>query len=125
MRFIRSRADVPLSAAVVFEGPAMEVVLTGIRPGDPAPVPGGAGAEMTEIFRQLDLILDAEGLDWRAVCSARLYVGEIGRDMPAINAAWKTYMRGHPANRRAYGVALQRGMLVEAAFVVEMGAAAT
>ncbi|MEX0671018.1 MAG: hypothetical protein WD060_11245 [Pirellulales bacterium] len=34
----------------------------------------------------------------------------------AVNAVWKGYLCNHPVCRRAYGVELQAGMRVEAAF---------
>jgi 2-iminobutanoate/2-iminopropanoate deaminase len=123
MRFIRTRADMPLSAAVVWSGPALEAVLTGIPPGEKQPIAGGPAAEMSEIFRQLDAILEAEGLSYKNICSVRLYLADVERDISAVNAVWKQYMKDHAPNRRAYGVVLQRGMLVEAAFTVEVGSA--
>ena len=33
---------------------------------------------------------------------------------------WRRYFEGHAPNRRCYGVALQLGMQVEAAFVIEV-----
>ena len=62
MKFLRSRDDFPFSDAVVHSGNVLETVLTGMPPGSDAPVSGGAGAEMREIFRQLDEILEGEGL---------------------------------------------------------------
>jgi len=42
------------------------------------------------------------------------------RDIAAVNAIYREYFEAHPPNRRAYGVQLQAGMLIEAAFVVEL-----
>ena len=120
MKFIRSRQGFPFSDAVVHSGRVLETVLTGISPGGDEPVKGGAGAEIREIFRQLDEILEGEGLTRRSLCSARLYLQHVNRDIPEVNEAWAEYLGDHPVNRRAYGVELQRGMLVEAAFVAEI-----
>ena len=120
MKFIRSRQGFPFSDAVVHSGRVLETVLTGIPPGGDEPVKGGAGAEIREIFRQLDEILEGEGLTRRSLCSARLYLQHVNRDIAEVNEAWAEYLGDHPVNRRAYGVELQRGMLVEAAFVAEI-----
>jgi enamine deaminase RidA (YjgF/YER057c/UK114 family) len=120
LKFIRSRQGFPFSDAVVHSGRVLETVLTGIPPGGDEPVKGGAGAEIREIFRQLDEILEGEGLTRRSLCSARLYLQHVNRDIAEVNEAWAEYLGDHPVNRRAYGVELQRGMLVEAAFVAEI-----
>ena len=120
MKFIRSRQGFPFSDAVVHSGRVLETVLTGMPPGGDEPVAGGAGAEIREIFRQLDEILEGEGLTRRSLCSARLYLQHVNRDIAEVNEAWAEYLGDHPVNRRAYGVDLQRGMLVEAGFVAEV-----
>ena len=120
MRFIRSRSDFPFSSAVVHGGQVLETVLTGIPPGGSAPVTGGPAEEMREIFRQLDEILEEEGLSRQNICSARLYLHEVNRDIDEVNKVWAEYLDDHPVQRRAYGVDLQNGMLVEAGFVVEV-----
>lgn len=98
----------------------MEAVLTGISPSGNAPVPGGAGAEMREIFRQYDELLQQAGVDRTAVVSVRLYLQEVVCDIAEVNQVYREYFGSHPPNRRAYGVDLQAGMLVEAAIVAEL-----
>ena len=120
MKFIRSLEGFPFSDAVVHGGKVLETVLTGIPPGGDAPVSGGVAAEAREIFRQLDEILEGEGLTRRNLCSARLYLQHVNRDIAEVNEVWAEYLGDHPLNRRAYGVDLQRGMLIEAAFVAEV-----
>ena len=63
MQFIRSNDVRPSSAAVIHNGKVLETVLVGMTPGESKPVAGGAGAEMREIFRQLDEILAEAGLE--------------------------------------------------------------
>ncbi len=109
----------PFSSAVVHNGKVLETVLTGIPPDGDEPVAGGPGAEMREIFRQLDEILASEGLTKKNLCSARLYLQNVVEDVAQVNEAWVEYLVDHPVQRRAYGVDLQRGMLVEAGFVAE------
>jgi enamine deaminase RidA (YjgF/YER057c/UK114 family) len=94
--------------------------LTGIPPGEEKPVPGGASAELREIFRQLDEILSVAGLTKNSIVSARLYLQDVLRDIGEVNQIYKEYFASHPPNRRAYGVNLQSGMLIEAAFVAEV-----
>lgn len=121
MEFIRTSADFPFSAAVVVHsGSVLETVLTGFPPGATKLVPGGAGAELQEIFRQLDDILASVGVTKTAIASARLYLQQLDRDIAEINAAYRAYFGSHSPNRRAYGVNLQSGMLIEAAFVAEL-----
>lgn len=120
MQFIDSDFDFPISSAVVHNGRVFEAVVTGIPDGERQPVPGGAGAEMQEIFRQLDVLLAAAGIDRFAVCTARLYLQNVVADIGAVNVVWKEYFGQHPVVRRAYGVQLQSGMLVEAAFTAEL-----
>ena len=98
----------------------MEAVLTGIPPEGSSPVPGGAGAEMREIFRQYDELLQQADVDRTAVVSVRLYLQEVVRDIAEVNQIYREYFGSHPPNRRAYGVDLQTGMLVEAALVAEL-----
>ena len=119
MEFLRSNTERPFSAAVIHNGKVLETVLTGMQPGESSPVGGGAGAEMREIFRQLDEILGEAGLTRTNVCSARIYAQDVLNDVAEINSAWKEYFGTHPANRRCYGVQLQAGMRVEAGFVAE------
>lgn len=92
----------------------------GIPPGEKSPVPGGPAAELREIFRQLDEVLTSAGVTRTAVVSARLYLQHVTRDIAEVNDVYKEYFGSHPPNRRAYGVDLQSGMLVEAAFVAEL-----
>ena len=119
MQFIGSKEDFPFSSAVIHSGKVLETVLTGQPPGSSDPVPGGAAAEITEIFRQLDEILKEAGLTRKNLCSARIYLQHVNRDVGEINEVWKDYLGDHPINRRCYGVDLQAGMLVEAGFVAE------
>jgi enamine deaminase RidA (YjgF/YER057c/UK114 family) len=120
MRFIDSDREFPISSAVIHNGRMLEAVVTGIPDGARTPVPGGAGAEMREAFRQLDLLLADAGVDRFAICTARLYLHDVLADIAAVNAAWKDYFGTHPVVRRAYGVTLQSGMRVEAAFTAEL-----
>lgn len=98
----------------------MEAVLTGIPPGENRPVPGGVAAEMREIFRQLDEILKLAAIEKTAIASVRLYLQDVLQDISDVNAVYKQYFGSHPPNRRAYGVNLQSGMRIEAAFVAEL-----
>jgi enamine deaminase RidA (YjgF/YER057c/UK114 family) len=120
MKFLRTSPDFPFSAAVIHSGRTLETVLTGIPPGEKSPVLGGPAAELREIFRQLDEILSNVGTEKTAIVSACLYLQNVTRDIAEVNATYKEYFGNHPPNRRAYGVHLQSGMLVEAAFVAEL-----
>jgi enamine deaminase RidA (YjgF/YER057c/UK114 family) len=120
MKFIGSMSDFPFSDAVIYNGnKVLETVLTGIPPGKSEPVSGGAANEMKEIFRQLDNVLEEAGLGRKNLCSARIYLKALNRDVGLINEVWQEYLGDHPLSRRCYGVDLQLGMLVEAAFVAE------
>ncbi len=119
MKFLRTSKTFPFSSAVITEGRLFESVLTGIPEGETRPVAGGVEAEMREIFRQLDALLEQAGLQRTHVASVRLYLQDVNRDIAAVNAVYKEYFGDHPPCRRAYGVDLQSGMLVEAAFVAE------
>jgi enamine deaminase RidA (YjgF/YER057c/UK114 family) len=120
MEFLRTSAAFPFSAAVIHSGRTLETVLTGIPPGGDAPVAGGVTAELGEIFRQLDDVLAVAGVTKFAVCSVRLYLAALLRDIAEVNSVYREYFQTHPPNRRAYGVTLQSGMLIEAAFVAEL-----
>ena len=120
MEFIGSNLDRPFSSAVIHSGRVLETVLTGMKPGTSTPVEGGAAMELREIFRQLDEVLATAGVDKTSVCSARIYLQHVNRDVSEINKVWKEYFGTHPPNRRCYGVDLQSGMLVEAGFVAEL-----
>jgi 2-iminobutanoate/2-iminopropanoate deaminase len=119
MQFIGTSTTFPFSAAVIHSGKTLETVLTGIAPGTGKPVPGGVGAELRDIFRQLDEVLATAGLQRTSIVSVRLYLQEVMRDIAEVNQIYREYFGTHPPNRRAYGVDLQSGMLIEAAVVAE------
>jgi enamine deaminase RidA (YjgF/YER057c/UK114 family) len=120
MQFLRTSVSFPFSAAVIHSGSTLEAVITSIPPGQDKPVAGGAAVELREIFRQLDEILAMAGVEKTSIVSVRLYLQHLLRDIAEVNLAYKEYFAAHPPNRRAYGVDLQSGMLVEAAFVAEL-----
>jgi len=120
MKFIDSDKEFPISSAVVHSGKIFEAVVVGIRDGETKPVPGGAGAEMREAFRQLDLLLKEAGVDRNAVCTARIYMQDVMAEVGEVNVVWKEYFGNHPVVRRCYGVQLQSGMRIEAAFTAEI-----
>jgi enamine deaminase RidA (YjgF/YER057c/UK114 family) len=120
MKFILTSPTFPFSAAVIHSGKTLETVLTGIPPGGNKPVPVCVGAELREIFRQLDEVLKLAGLTKLSIVSGRLYLQDVLRDIAEVNQIYKEYFGSHPPNRRAYGVTLQSGMLIEAAFVAEV-----
>jgi len=120
VKFIDSDKAFPISSAVVHGGKTFEAVVTGIPDGESKPVPGGAAAEMREAFRQLDLLLAEAGIDRFAICTARLYLQDVRGEIGEVNEVYKEYFAGHPVVRRAYGVELQAGMRIEAAFTAEV-----
>ena len=120
MLFIDSDRAFPISSAVVHGGRIFEAVVTGIPDGQSKPVAGGAAAEMREAFRQLDLLLKEAGVDRNAICTARLYLQDVLAEIGQVNVVWKEYFGSHPVVRRAYGVVLQSGMRIEAAFTAEI-----
>jgi 2-iminobutanoate/2-iminopropanoate deaminase len=120
MQFIFTNPDFPFSQGVIHSGRVLETVLTGIPRGEKKPVPGGVVVEMQEIFRQLDAILAEAGLTKLSIVSVRLYLQDVNRDIAVVNEVYKHYFGSHSPNRRAYGVDLQVGMLVEAAFTAEL-----
>jgi 2-iminobutanoate/2-iminopropanoate deaminase len=120
MKFINASNRFPFSDAVVYSGRILETVLTGIPPGKEWPIEGGVREELREIFRQLDAILATAGVSKTAVASVRLYLADVNQGIAVVNEIYKEYFGSHPPNRRAYGVTLQRSMLIEAAFVAEL-----
>lgn len=104
---------------MIHSGTTFEAVLTGIPPGDAKPVASGVGAELREIFRQLNEILAEAGLTKISIVSGRLYLQDVLCDVAEANQVYKEYFGTHSPNRRAYSVTLQSGMLIEAAFVAE------
>lgn len=120
MEFLFTSPTFPFSTAVIHPGRTLETVLTGIPPNSTKPIEGGVVAELQEIFRQLDGVLAAANTQKTSIVSVRLYLQDVTRDIAAVNEAYKQYFGTHPPNRRAYGVNLQVGMLIEAAFVAEL-----
>jgi hypothetical protein len=74
MQFFQTNSTFPLSAAVIHRGATLECVLTGIPPGQERPFVGGVGAELIEIFRQLDEILLLAKVQKESIASVRLYL---------------------------------------------------
>src|SRR6185437_288349 len=103
MEFLRTSQTFPFSAAVVHTGSVMEAVPVGIPPGESKPAVGGAAAEMKEIFRQYDELLEQIGLEKTATASVRLYLQNIVSDIAEVNMVYREYFQSHPPNRRAYG----------------------
>ena len=120
MKFLFPSPTFPFSTAVIHSGRTLETVLTSIPPNGTKPVEGGVVAELEEIFRQLDTVLEAAGAQKISIVSVRLYLQDVMRDIAVVNEVYKRYFGSHPPNRRAYGVNLQAGMLIEAAFVAEL-----
>jgi len=120
MEFLQTSSEFPFSAAVIHSGRILQAVLTGIPAGSDRPVRGGVIAELHEIFRQLDEILSLAKAKRTAVVSVELYLQHVLRDIEAVNVAYREYFGTHPPNRRAFGVDLQSGMMIEAAFVAEL-----
>ena len=120
MKLLLTSSTFPFSTAVIHSGRTLETVLTPIPNGQTKPVSGGVGAELREIFRQLDQVLQLAGIGKQSIVSSRLYLQDVIRDIAEANAVYAEYFGDHPPNRRAYGVVLQAGMLIEAAFVAEV-----
>src|ERR1700738_1743025 len=120
MTFLFTSPTFPFGTAVIHSGRTLETVLTGIPPGESKPVSGGVAEEMNEIFRQLDNVLAAAGAQKTSIVSVRLYLQEVVRDIAAVAEVYTQYFGTHPPNRRAYGVNLQAGMLIEAALVADL-----
>ena len=121
MEFINPKPDFPFSDAIITNsGRLLESVLVGMPPGGTSPVEGGVQAELRRILEQLDQILKDQGVDKTAVASVRLYLERVNEDIAAANEVYKEYFGNHKPSRRAYGVDLQAGMSIEAAFVVEL-----
>jgi len=117
MRFIDSRSDFPVSNAVVYSGHVFQAVLTGIPKGETKPVPGGAEAEMREIFTQLDQTLSEVGIDKTQVVSVKLYLQDLTRDLKTVDRVYAEYFSSHSPSRGVYGVDLQPGISVEGWFI--------
>ena len=122
MEFLNPSGKFPFSDAVIYSGRILETVITGIPDGAEFPVPGGVEAELHEIFRQLDEVLAQAGATKTAIVSVRLYLADVNAEIGKVNQIYREYFGSHPPNRRAYGVTLQRGMRIEAAFVAELPA---
>ena len=122
MEFLNPSKTFPFSDAVIYSGRILETVITGIPDGGRDPVPGGVVAELVEIFRQLDEVLAQAGATKTAVASVRLYLADVIGEIAVVNEKYREYFGSHPPNRRAYGVTLQRGMRIEAAFTAELPA---
>jgi len=118
--FINPSKTFPICDYVVYRGRVMETVIVPILDGQEKPVPGGPAAEMREIFRQLEEVLAHAGATRASVVSVRLFLADVNRDIAAVNEVYTQYFQGCSPMRMAVGVQLQAGMLIEAAFTVEL-----
>ncbi len=109
-----------ISDVVIYRGRILETVLVPIPDGTRTPVPGGPAAEAREIFRQLDEILSQFNLTKQHVVSIKLFLQHVNRDIAAVNEVYRGYFGAHAPMRFAVGADLQAGMLIEAAFTIEM-----
>ena len=80
MRLIDSHVDFPVSDAVFFAGSIFQTELKGIPKGATEAVPGGAAAELREIFMQLDGELAEVGIDKLHIASVKLYLQNLEGD---------------------------------------------
>jgi hypothetical protein len=120
MKFLLTSTTFPFSAAVIHSGRTLETALTPIPPGETEPVKGGAGAKLREIFRQLYQILEMARTERRWSSTADSTYKMFCATLRKSIAFTREYFGTHRSNRRAYGIVLQAGMLVEAAFVAEV-----
>lgn len=118
--FINPSPAFPICDAVIYTGRILETVIVGIPDGADSPVPGGATAEMREILRQLDEVLTQAKATRRHIVSVRLFLANVNRDIHAVNEIYKEYFANCSPMRMAVGVELQKQMLVEAQFIVEL-----
>lgn len=118
--FVNPSTGFPICDAVIYTGRVLETVIVPIPDGSDAPVPGGAAAEMAEVFRQLDEVLARARVTRHAIASVRLFLADVNRDIAVVNEVYKVYFAGCSPMRYAVGVQLQKGMLVEAQFLIEL-----
>jgi hypothetical protein len=81
--------------------------------------PLAAGRRVAGTFRELHEIPTEAGLSKFSIVSGRLHLQDVLKDIAVANKVYKEYLGDYPPSRRAQGVALQSGMLIEAAFVAE------
>jgi len=118
--FLNPSPTFPICDAVITTGRTLETVIVPIPDHADAPVQGGPAAEMQEIFRQLDEVLTKANVTRRSVASVRLYLAHVNRDIAAVNDVYKEYFANCSPMRMAVGAELQKGMLIEAQFIVEI-----
>ena len=120
MRLIDSHVDFPVSDAVFFAGSIFQTELKGIPKGATEAVPGGAAAELREIFMQLDGELAEVGIDKLHIASVKLYLQNLEGDLQAVDKVYAEYFGSHCPSRGVYGCDLPPGILVEASFVASV-----
>lgn len=118
--FIGPSKTFPICDVVIYRGKILETVITPIPDGQDKPVPGGPSAEMREIFRQLDEVLHALGLNKKHVVFVQLFLQHVNRDISDVNDIYRAYFGTHTPMRCAVGADLQVDMLIEAVFRVEV-----
>jgi enamine deaminase RidA (YjgF/YER057c/UK114 family) len=121
--FLNPSKSFPICDAVTYTGRICETVLVPIPDHSDSPVPGGITAETHEILRQLDEILAHYNVPRRSVASVRLFLAHVNRDIPAVNEIYKTYFANCSPMRIAVGAELQKGMLIEAHVLIDLGPA--
>jgi enamine deaminase RidA (YjgF/YER057c/UK114 family) len=109
-----------ISDYVIYKGRILETVIVPIPDGQKSPVKGGAPAEMREIFRQLDEVLEQAGAAKQNVVSMTLFLQQVNRDIAAVNEVYKMYFGSHAPMRCAVGAELQAGMNIEVIVRVEL-----
>jgi 2-iminobutanoate/2-iminopropanoate deaminase len=85
----------------------------GLDPATGQLVPGGAEAELRQIVRNVESILEAAGLSWRDVVRTVLMLADLG-DFAALNAVYAEFLsEPYPARSTLQAAALPRGARVE------------
>ena len=118
---VRSRlaSDVVMAGELAFVSGVRAVDLA----NDRVPLPEKVEAQTQKIFSNLEVILQAAGLERRNIVQVRIYLIDFERLFERVNTAYLRYFNAAPLPARTcVGVArLTRGAQVEMDFVVRVG----
>lgn len=108
----------PYSQAIVAGNLLFLSGIIGLEPNTAALVPGGFGAELKQVFNNLQALLDAGSAQLNQIAKVTVYLTDM-KDFPVLNEMMKAYFKEpYPARTTIQVAALPKSAVVELDVIV-------